>query len=91
MLGREHEREAVQELARAAARGRGGVILVEGELGTGKSLLLSHAVSAASTAGVSVAAACADELSRFMPLGLLLQTLGESSAGLADEAGPSGP
>src|SRR5258708_6838918 len=83
--GREHELQAVLELVRAAAKGRGGMLLIEGELGAGKSLLLMQAAAAAKAAGVSVAAA-ADELSRFMPLGPVLMALGESSAALADEA-----
>src|SRR5689334_1263450 len=43
MRGREDEVRAVLELARGAAKGRGGVLLIEGELGAGKSLLLSRA------------------------------------------------
>jgi DNA-binding CsgD family transcriptional regulator/tetratricopeptide (TPR) repeat protein len=86
MRGREHELQAVLELVRGAAKGRGGVLLIEGELGAGKSLLLSHAEDAAQAAGVSVAFGAADELSRFMPLGPVLAALGESSAALADEA-----
>jgi DNA-binding CsgD family transcriptional regulator/tetratricopeptide (TPR) repeat protein len=88
--GREHELQAVLELVRGAAKGRGGVLLIEGELGAGKSLLLSQAVSAAEAADMSVAAAAADELSRFMPLAPVLMALGESPTALADEAGRPG-
>ncbi len=84
--GRERELQAVSELVRGAAKGRGGTLLIEGELGAGKSLLLSRAADAARAAGVSVAVGAADELSRFMPLGPVLMALGESSAALADEA-----
>jgi DNA-binding CsgD family transcriptional regulator len=84
--GREHELQAVLDLVRGAAKGRGGVLLIEGELGAGKSLLLSQAASAAEAAGMSVAAATADELSRFMPLGPVLMALGESPSALAGEA-----
>jgi DNA-binding CsgD family transcriptional regulator/tetratricopeptide (TPR) repeat protein len=84
--GRDHELRAVLELVRGAAKGRSGVLLIEGELGAGKSLLLSYAASAAQAAGVSVASAAADELSRFMPMGAALSALGESPAALADEA-----
>ena len=87
MRGREDELRAVLELARGAAKGRSGVLLIEGELGAGKSLLLSRAASAAEDAGVALAAAAADELSRFMPLAPLLMALGESSSSIADDAG----
>jgi len=84
--GREHELRAVLDLVRGAAKGRSGALLIEGELGAGKSLLLSYAASAAQEAGVSVASAAADELSRFMPMGAVLSALGEPPAALADEA-----
>jgi DNA-binding CsgD family transcriptional regulator/tetratricopeptide (TPR) repeat protein len=83
--GREPEQRAVLELVRGAAKGRSGALLVEGELGSGKSLLLSYAAGAARQAGVPVASAAADELSRFMPMGALLSALGESPGALADE------
>jgi len=74
--GREPELRAVVELVRGAAKGRGDTLLIEGGLGAGKSLLLRYAASAARAEGVSVAAASADELSRFMPLGPVLRKLG---------------
>jgi ATP/maltotriose-dependent transcriptional regulator MalT len=89
--GREPELRAVLELVRGAAKGRSGALLIEGELGAGKSLLLSYAASAAHEAGVSVASAAADELRRFMPMGAVLSALGESSAALAEEADRHGP
>jgi DNA-binding CsgD family transcriptional regulator len=84
--GRQREQRVVVDLVRAASRGRSGALLIEGELGAGKSLLLSYAASAAQEAGVPVAAAAADELSRFMPMGAVLSALGESPATLADDA-----
>jgi DNA-binding CsgD family transcriptional regulator/tetratricopeptide (TPR) repeat protein len=84
--GRQYEQQVVLELVRAAARGRSGALLIEGELGTGKSLLLSYAATVAQEAGVSVASAAADELSRFMPMGAVLGALGESPATLARDA-----
>jgi DNA-binding CsgD family transcriptional regulator/tetratricopeptide (TPR) repeat protein len=86
--GRESELRAIRELVRGTAKGRGGALLIEGELGAGKSLLLSTAACASRDEGVSVAAAAADELSRFMPLGPVLTALGESPAALANDAGP---
>jgi len=90
MRGREPELRAVLDLVRGAANRRGDVLLIEGDLGAGKSLLLSQAASAAEAADTSVAAAAADELSRFMPLGPVLMALGESPSELANEAGASG-
>src|SRR5580698_2083223 len=85
--GRETEVRAVLELVRGAAKGHGGTLLIEGELGAGKSRLVSQAMTAAKAEGVSVVAASADELSRFMPLDPILVALGESSAALASDAG----
>src|SRR5260370_18517535 len=65
--GRERELQAVSELVRGAAKGRGGTLLIEGELGAGKSLLLSRAADAARAAGVSVAARPAPEASPLLP------------------------
>src|SRR5258708_25345900 len=51
--GRERELQAVSELVRGAAKGRGGTLLIEGELGAGKSLLLSRAADAPRAARVA--------------------------------------
>src|SRR5258708_32142888 len=67
--GRERELQAVSELVRGAAKGRGGTLLIEGELGAGKSLLLSRAADAARAAGVSVAGGAAPEPGRLLPAG----------------------
>src|SRR5258708_33088692 len=89
--GRERELQAVSELVRGAAKGRGGTLLIEGELGAGKSLLLSRAADAARAAGVSVAGGAPPELRRFMPLGPVRIAPGGSSAAPADEGVPLGP
>src|SRR5258708_20316641 len=89
--GRERELQAVSELVRGAAKGRGGTLLIEGELGAGKSLLLSRAADAARAAGVSVAARPPHGLSPFLPLGPGLMAPGGSSAPPADEAVPLSP
>ena len=52
MRGREREWDTVLDLLKAAEAGRPGVLLVEGEHGTGKSVLLEEA---ARTAAASVA------------------------------------
>jgi MoxR-like ATPase len=50
--GRELEQQAILSLVQRARRGHGGALLIEGEPGTGKSLLLAQAASAAETEGV---------------------------------------
>ena len=84
--GREDEQQAVSDLVRRARKGRGGVLLIEGEPGMGKSLLLSEAARVAHAENVSLIAASADELSRFMPLEPPFAALNEAPATLADEA-----
>jgi DNA-binding CsgD family transcriptional regulator len=52
--GRSTEQELVCELLELARRGPGGVVLVDGEPGIGKSALLSHAVEVAAGQGFAV-------------------------------------
>ncbi len=59
MYGRDTERRAVGEVLRRARRGAGGVVLVEGEQGIGKSRLLGESVSEAAGQGFSLAAGAA--------------------------------
>src|ERR1700683_4588152 len=47
LLGREREREVLDRLLDAARGGHGGVLVVHGEPGVGKTALLEHAVAAA--------------------------------------------
>src|SRR6195256_7101400 len=47
LLGREREREVVDRLLDGVRRGRGGVLVVHGEAGVGKTALLEYAVEAA--------------------------------------------
>ena len=54
-----------------ARRGKGGVLLVEGEPGAGKTLLLAAAGQAAGADGLVVAASAANELASFSPLAVL--------------------
>jgi DNA-binding CsgD family transcriptional regulator len=48
LLGRQREREALDRLLRAARGGRGGVMVVRGDPGVGKTALLEYAVGAGS-------------------------------------------
>lgn len=93
MRGREEEWLAVAGLLEQVSGGRSATILVEGEPGIGRTRLLGEAAKAAADRGFQVAAAAADELSRFMPAGPLLTALGEPvgppvlGAGQGDPAG----
>jgi DNA-binding CsgD family transcriptional regulator len=77
MRGREHEWDTVLGLLTAAEAGRAGVLLVEGEPGTGKSLLLEEAERAAVARGLGPATGRARELGRPVPAEPLFSALGE--------------
>src|SRR3977135_3880700 len=47
LLGREREREVLDRLLNSVRGGRGGVLVVHGEAGVGKTALLEYAVEAA--------------------------------------------
>ena len=80
--GRDPERRIVRDLLNRAERGAGGVVLVEGEPGIGKSLLLREAVDEAAEQGFSLAAGAADRLGRTLPFFTLRTALGEPFARL---------
>ena len=82
ICGREPERRVVRDLLRRAEKGVGGVVLVEGEPGTGKSLLLRETVGEAAGQGFSLAAGAADQLGRALPFFALRAALGEPFARL---------
>lgn len=65
-------------LLRAAQHSRGGVLLVEGRFGTGKTWLLDRAADVATDLGFTLMRGVADEPSRLMPLASLMSALGES-------------
>jgi DNA-binding CsgD family transcriptional regulator len=71
-------------LLRAAEQSRGGVLLVEGRSGMGKTRLLGDAVEAAAARGFMIAHSAADEPSRLAPLVPLMIALGESPQTLRD-------
>ena len=82
MRGRDAERQLVLGLLRRAQRGLGGVVLVEGEPGLGKSRLLREATDEAAGQGFSLAAGAADQLGRAIPFFALRAALRDPFARL---------
>jgi DNA-binding CsgD family transcriptional regulator len=78
VLGREPEREVVRDLLRRARQGDGGVVLVDGEPGIGKSLLLRVCTDEAVEHGFSLAAGAADQIGEAIPFFALREALGEA-------------
>jgi DNA-binding CsgD family transcriptional regulator len=88
MRGREAEQKVIRDLLRRAQRGVGGVVLVDGEPGIGKSRLLREATDEAAELDFSLAAGAADELGQAIPFFALRVALREPFAGLtADDPG----
>jgi predicted ATPase len=75
MRGRAAEYDAVLSLLAGTAEGQGKILLVEGDPGTGKSLLVAAAAREARERGFSLVTAVADELSRATPLAPLLSAV----------------
>ena len=72
LRGREVELEELQALIASVARtGSGGLALIQGEPGIGKTTLLAEAVARARAAGFSVGLGRADELHHIVPLSSL--------------------
>ena len=80
LRGRDAAWRQVERLLADAARGQGGVLVIEGAAGIGKTRLLTEARSRAAGRGFAIAAGAADELSRLLPLGPFLSALGEPMA-----------
>jgi DNA-binding CsgD family transcriptional regulator len=86
--GREPEQKIVRDLLQRAQRQTGGVVLVDGEPGIGRSLLLRDSVQQAADRGFSLVAGAADPLGQAIPFFEFRAALPELFAGLA--AGESG-
>jgi DNA-binding CsgD family transcriptional regulator/tetratricopeptide (TPR) repeat protein len=80
--GRAAEQKMIRDLLRRARRGAGGVVLVEGEPGIGRSLLLRDATDEAAEQGFSLAAGAADQLGQAIPFFALRAALREPAADL---------
>jgi DNA-binding CsgD family transcriptional regulator len=72
-----------------ARQGKGSVLLVEGELGGGKTSLLAAAGEAAGADGFAVAASTANELARSTPLAALYAALPSDPASSRHREGPA--
>jgi predicted ATPase len=68
LIGRDSEMALLAGLVKQAARGHGSSVLVEGEPGIGKSVLVRAAVAAAPEVGCQVFWSAGDELSQALPL-----------------------
>jgi DNA-binding NarL/FixJ family response regulator len=79
--GRTGEQKSIRDLLRRAQRGAGGVVLVDGEPGIGKSLLLHDATDEAAERGFSLVAGAADQLGQAIPFFPLRAALREPFAG----------
>jgi DNA-binding CsgD family transcriptional regulator len=86
MRGRAPEYDAVLSLLASTAEGQGKILLVEGDPGMGKSLLLATAARQARERGFPVVAVVADELSQATPLAPLLSAV-HATATAAPSAG----
>jgi DNA-binding CsgD family transcriptional regulator len=73
LLEREGELSALDRALRAAAGGRGGIVLVEAVTGLGKSRLLAEAAALAADRGARVLSASGRDLERDLPFGVALQ------------------
>ena len=82
MRGRERELQIAAGFLDAAERGRGGVLLIEGEPGIGKSEILGEVINQAVRRNFSLASA--------MPFAPLLAALREPPGGPAGQAPRSG-
>ncbi len=90
MLGRGREGEVLDRLLDGVRGGRGGVLVVHGEAGVGKTALLEHTVEAAR--GFRIARTSGIEAEMELPFAAVQQA-GEASSGCAGLAagGSSGP
>jgi DNA-binding CsgD family transcriptional regulator len=82
MRGRAAEQKIIRTMLRRAHQRAGGVVLVDGEPGSGKSRLLREATDEAAEQGFSLAVGAADQLGQEMPFFGPRATLSAPFAGL---------
>jgi tetratricopeptide (TPR) repeat protein len=86
MRGRDQQLRIAEDLLLGAEHGHGGVLLIEGEPGMGKSELLAEVIRQAGRRNFSIADAEADELEWRTPFDSLLAALREPSGVRSAEA-----
>src|SRR5664279_846803 len=75
LLDREAELERVRRLLNEAKTGSGGLLLVEGEPGIGKTSFIKVSMELATEQGVQVLAARGGELEQKLPFGVVRELL----------------
>ncbi|MGH3155668.1 MAG: ATP-binding protein, partial [Streptosporangiaceae bacterium] len=75
LVGRDSELALLTGLIRDVARGQGGAVLIEGEPGIGKSMLVRTALAGAQEAGCQAFWGAGDELGQALPLVPFLEGL----------------
>lgn len=85
LIGRRHEMSVLVGRADELLSGRGGVVLVEGEPGIGKTRLVREFMEAAEWRGARVLYAGHTELSRMQPYAALKEVLAPAITGLRGE------
>lgn len=89
-IGRAPELELIAAQACAARRGTGGVVLISGEPGIGKSRLAEQAAARAATAGMRIARARVPQDEGFPPYWVFRQLLGQRLPEQDPVSGPGG-
>ena len=90
-VGREREIAQLEELRQAAFAGKGGLALLEGEAGVGKTRLAWHTLQQAVTAGATVISAACQPLERQLPFAPLADSMGRYVDSLSSDALPALP
>jgi DNA-binding CsgD family transcriptional regulator len=89
-VGRGRQVGVLHDLLAEVKAGVGGVVLVVGEQGVGKSTLLRAGLADAEDVGVRLLWGVADELGQRIPLWLMSEVVGEVEGGLAGSGGVMG-
>jgi DNA-binding CsgD family transcriptional regulator len=83
ITGRRDELSRLEDLVAGVSRGVGGLVLIEGEQGIGKTSLLNASLTGSAAAGCTVFSAAADELLQHFPLRLMAECLSGAVAPLS--------
>ena len=86
LRGRQSEIDRLARAVQATSAGVGGIVLLEGAAGIGKTALLRAAGELAASSGFVVCAGECDELDQVTPLAPLLTALRSSTPPLVDNA-----